>query len=134
MIARDGRTTGVNVQVSLPGESQAELPAAVDCARLLAEWLYDDRSDDSPPTIFENDLFVGARWALNDVAGTSILGGPIVDYRTGEVFAFMEAERRLGSRHQIEIEGRWFLHAEKGAVMDGFRRDSHMIARVSRHF
>ncbi len=108
-------------------------PGAADLG-LLVEWLYDDRSDDSPPTIFENDLFVGARWALNDVAGTSILGGPIVDYRTGEVFAFMEAERRLGSRHQIEIEGRWFLHAEKGAVMDGFRRDSHMIARVSRHF
>ena len=37
MIAPDGRTTGINVRISLPGESQAELPATGEYVRGLLD-------------------------------------------------------------------------------------------------
>ena len=38
------------------------------------------------------------RDALNNVQGTSVLGGPIVDLDRGETVVSLEAERRLGER------------------------------------
>lgn len=69
---------------------------------LLAEIMLDGRGDDAPYTAFDNDVFVGFRWAFNDVQGTSILGGPIVD---------LDPARRL---HDLPAEP--VLLADKGSV------------------
>ncbi|MFD2179976.1 hypothetical protein, partial [Veronia pacifica] len=45
---------------------------------LLAEYLYDDR-DGKNQVIWQNDIFAGIRWALNDVDGTELLVGGTVD-------------------------------------------------------
>jgi len=99
---------------------------------LLAEYHYDGRGRDAPATIFDNDVFLGARLALNDEDATEFLAGVIVDQREGEVLALLEAERRITERWFAELEARFFFNADRGisAVED----DGHILLRLSRYF
>jgi hypothetical protein len=101
---------------------------------LLVEYLYDGRDETAPPTIYDDDLFVGSRLALNDALDTQLLGGMIVDRNDGSVAAFLEAERRIGSRVKLELETRWFTNVAPANTLRVFDRDSHVVLRVSRFF
>ena len=72
-------------------------PGAADLG-VLGEVMLDGQDEGAPFTAFDRDVFVGARWAFNDAMDTTVLGGPIVDYETGDVLAFVEFERRFGDR------------------------------------
>ncbi|NIP75688.1 MAG: hypothetical protein GTN90_06815, partial [Xanthomonadales bacterium] len=78
---------------------------------LLAEYNYDGRDEErAPATVFDDDLFLGARLTMNDVQDTSVLGGAIIDRDTRSTILFAEAERRIGDNWKIELEGRFFLN------------------------
>lgn len=99
---------------------------------LLAEYHYDGRGRDAPATIFDNDIFLGTRLALNDEDATEFLAGVIVDQREGEALALLEAERRITERWFAELEARFFFNTARGitAVED----DGHILLRLSRYF
>ncbi len=101
---------------------------------LLAELMIDGRDDNAPPTVFDHDLFAGFRWALNDVQGTSVLGGSVIDYETGEMLAIVEAERRVGSSWQVGLEARLFANTATGRPTSTLRRDGFVNMRLSRFF
>jgi hypothetical protein len=101
---------------------------------VLAEYLYDGRDLNAPPTIYDDDLFVGSRLAFNDALDTQVLGGAIVDRNDGSVAAFLEAERRIGSRVKLELEARWFVNVAPTNTLKVFDRDSHVMLRFSRFF
>jgi hypothetical protein len=108
-------------------------PGAADLG-LLAEVMWDGRGHDAPYTAFDNDLFVGFRWAFNDVQGTSILGGPIVDLAHGETIAFLEAERRFGERWVGAVEMRLLLNTDATAPLHTLRQDDFLTFSLSRFF
>ena len=118
---------GVEHTLFSVGPGQADLG-------LLAEMTLDGRSDPAPFTAFDNDVFVGFRWAFNDVQGTSVLGGPIVYLDNGETIAFLEAERRLGERWVGAFEMRLLLKTEATTALHTIRRDDFMTFRLSRFF
>lgn len=99
---------------------------------LLAEYHYDGRGMDAPATIFDRDIFLGTRLALNDADATEFLAGVVVDQRDGEMLALLEAERRITERWFAELEARFFFNADRGisAVQD----DGHVLLRISRYF
>jgi hypothetical protein len=101
---------------------------------LLAELLVDERDGNAPPTLFENEVFVGFRWALNDEQSTQILGGPMIDWDTGETIFFLEAERRLGDRWLVETELRWFLDVDEQSPAAGLERDGFLSIVATRYF
>ncbi|MEM9837719.1 MAG: hypothetical protein AAF830_01050 [Pseudomonadota bacterium] len=103
---------------------------------LLAEYLYDGRDDDftAPPTPLENDLFLGARYALNDAQDTSILAGTITDLDDGSSSGLIEAERRLGANWTAELEARFFFGVEDDNLLAAFRDDSVATFRITRYF
>jgi hypothetical protein len=103
---------------------------------LLAEYLYDGRDEngDAPLTAFENDVFVGARLALNDEDDTTLLAGAIVDAGDRSTLATLEASRRIGSDWKIEIEARAFIDISPSDVLSGVRKDDFMTIRVTRFF
>jgi len=79
------RASSVRTTRSLPwGRGSADLA-------LLAELTLDGRSDEAPYSAFENDAFIGFRWTLNDVQGTSGLGSPVVDLNHGETIGFLRS-------------------------------------------
>ena len=81
-----------------------------------------------------SDVFLGARWAFNDPADSSILGGPVIDYETGETFAFLEGERRFGDRWIATLEARWLMNTDASAAVHGLRSDDFLTLRLSRYF
>jgi hypothetical protein len=102
---------------------------------LLFEYLHDDRDPfEAPPTIFDDDLFVGSRLALNDTQDTSVLAGLVIDRQDGSTAALIEAERRIGSRWKVELESRLFFDVAKTNPLATFQADDFLTVRMSRYF
>ena len=109
-------------------ESEADLG-------LLAEYLYDGRDEDkAPPTSADNDVFVGARLALNDVQDTSALLGAVVDVEDRSTALFVEAARRLGDSWKLELESRRFLGVSDSNPLNAFEDDDFVVLRLSYFF
>ncbi len=107
-------------------------PADVDLV-LAAEFLFDTRPVDAPPTFFEHDAFAGFRLLFNDAASTDVSAGAIVDVTDGTTFGRVEAGRRFGDHFRVSLAGHAFL-APSGKLEAGFARDHHAAARLAYHF
>lgn len=101
---------------------------------LLVEYLRDERDAAAPPTIFDDDLFVGARLALNDTQNTAILAGAIVDTHDRSTSALVEGSRRLGRSWTVELEARLFLDVAPDNTLAPFAREDFVNLRVARNF
>lgn len=85
---------------------------------VLLEYLFDDRHAAATQFTFDDDLFVAARLALNDHAGTTALIGLLGDPRSGEHLLTIEASRRLGARWRMALDVRLFDGARATAPGD----------------
>lgn len=101
---------------------------------LLVEYQYDDRGSLEPVTAADNDLFVGARLALNDTQDTSLLAGLTYDLDTGETIVNIEAERRIGDNYLVEIRARGFSGADPENITWALANDHYLQFQVSRYF
>lgn len=101
---------------------------------LLVEYQYDDRSDRAPPTISEDDVFLGARLTMNDADDTNVLAGAAVDVDTQEVFLNLEAERRFGDQLTAELRVRAFGNASADGFLRAFRQDDYVQLRLSWYY
>jgi hypothetical protein len=101
---------------------------------LLVEYLYDGRDELAPPTIYDNDVFAGARLTLNDTQDTAMLAGAVVDIEDGSTLLSVEAERRFGDNWTVELESRWFVNAAPGNLLRSFGRDDYLALRIRRYF
>ncbi|MEM7525282.1 MAG: hypothetical protein AAF360_16325 [Pseudomonadota bacterium] len=102
---------------------------------LIAEHLYDGRDDaDAPATPFQNDLFLGARYAFNDTSDTEIIGGGIVDLENGATSLSVEFETRLSNNWAIEADARAFLAIPNDDTLSAFEKDSVLQVRLNRYF
>jgi hypothetical protein len=99
---------------------------------LLAEYLYDDRGRSFTP--FEHDLFLGSRLALNDIGGTAVLAGAIIDTESGSMVSIVELERRLSDWWSIEMEARLFGKQDAKDLLYDLRDDSFMRMLIVRHW
>ena len=107
--------------------------SAVDIG-LLLEYQYDGRSELEPITIADNDLFAGARLALNDVQDTAVLAGVGYDVDTSETFINVEAERRIGDDFVLELRARAFSGASPRNPTYSLAKDDYVELQVSRYF
>lgn len=103
---------------------------------LLLEYLYDGRAEDgdAPLTPFQNDVFVGARFTLNDEDDTTFLAGAVADLDDRSVTLSLEASRRIGNDMKVELEARLFPDVDAGNPLYGIRRDNVATLRISRFF
>jgi hypothetical protein len=60
-----------------------------------------DSSTATPPTLYANDVFAGARIALNGIQDTSLHAGVIVDIEDQSTVLAIEAERRLDEHWKL---------------------------------
>ncbi len=93
-----------------------------------------DLTDPLGFSVFQNDLFVGSRLALNDTGSTSLLGGGAVDLDTGSLLLILETSRRIADDWTMEIEARAFVGAEPGEPLYSLRQDDYLRVAVSRYF
>ena len=101
---------------------------------VLVEYLQDGRGPGAPPTVFDDDVFFGARVALNDTQDVQVLAGAVVDRNHGATAFRFEAERRIGERIKLEVESRAFFRAGADDVLRAFARDDFAVVRISWSF
>jgi len=101
---------------------------------VLVEYLHDGRNALQPPTAFEDDIFIGARLALNDTQDTALLAGAIFDSSSGETFINIEAERRLNPHLVMEVRARFFFGAGPTDPTFALIKDDYIQFRLARYF
>ena len=47
---------------------------------------------------------------------------------------YLWAERRLGDRWNLEVEGRWFINSGDSGILSAFKKDDYLTLRLSRYF
>ncbi len=81
-----------------------------------------------------DDIVVGAHLALNDSHDRAALVGAVVDRHHGSIAAFVEAERRFGSRLVLELESRLFLDVDPMDSLAVFTEDWFVTLRLAYFF
>lgn len=101
---------------------------------ILLEYHYDGRGTGAPATLFDQDIFVGARYVLNDEQSTELLAGAIIDRDDQETLFSVEAERRIGQDWKAEVEGTFLTNIKNSSGLSGVREDSNVLFRLARFF
>ncbi|MEN8259781.1 MAG: hypothetical protein ABFS02_04200 [Pseudomonadota bacterium] len=102
---------------------------------VLAEYLWDDRSQFAPLTPLDDDLFAGLRFALNDVNNTEMLIGAIVDRHTGASIISVEAQRRVFESWRISLDARLFLNVPRNdRALFALKDDSFVNVSLAYYF
>jgi len=82
----------------------------------IAEYMFDDRKSD-PTAYFEQDIFVGWRYAFNDADSSEVLLGGIFDPKTEENVYSLEASKRLASDLKLRFEA-WVFDGKPNLTPD----------------
>jgi hypothetical protein len=101
---------------------------------LLMEYQYDNRSIFEPPTLADNDLFVGTRLALNDVQDSALLAGVVYDTKNSATYINIEAERRIGSNVVLELRIRAITRSSPTDLSYAISNDDYVQFQFSRFF
>lgn len=93
---------------------------------VLSEYSWDERAEKAT-SLFQNDAFVGARIALNDISSSTILLGISHDFDDSDSRAvFVEAATRIAPALTANIELRYFNSESPGDLLFGFRESSFL--------
>ena len=108
------------------------LESAVDVG-LVSEYLYDERPVETRSP-FENDIFTGMRFTLNDVQSTDALVGCILDLDSSSRFCSVEASRRFGSHWVGSAELRAFTSVPRLDPFYTLRQDDYVQLELAYYF
>ncbi|TNE38057.1 MAG: hypothetical protein EP347_06690 [Alphaproteobacteria bacterium] len=100
---------------------------------IVAEYVWDER-DELAPTPYNNDGFLGLRWALNDEQSTSVLAGVLADFNTDAWLLRVEAERRLGEMASISLEAQFSGNVPPEDILYSFEDDDFIQLRLTRYY
>ena len=101
---------------------------------VVGEWNYDERGEDAT-NVFDDDLFVAIRYALNDIQDTTFFFSMMQDREHATNILFLEFNRRLTDQWSMVVEGFHLLNAdEKDRQIYPTRRDSFLELRLNYNF
>ena len=100
----------------------------------LAEYVYDDRSELSPATAFNDDWFFAMRLGMNDSQDTALLAGVYYDADTGEQFYNVEGETRIGDSITAELRLRVLEGSDPNEFFQPLEKDSYIQLKLAYHF
>ncbi len=100
---------------------------------LLMEYGWDERGQNAN-SLFQRDLFLGARLAMNDIAGTEILAGIGYDLDHESHSLMMEASRRIGGAWKISLDARLFSAPSTSDPAHALHHDDHLQLTLERFF
>ena len=89
----------------------------------VCEYLFDERGN-STLRGMDNDLFLGLRFSGNDISGTQVLLGGILDMSESTQLYSVTASRRLNEVFKLEIKGNWFHNVSQEEFLYLFKNDS----------
>ncbi|MBV2129283.1 type IV pilus assembly protein FimV [Arsukibacterium indicum] len=100
----------------------------------IAEYQYDSRGLQAPVT-GQNDMFIGWRLALNDIAGSEVLFGVLQDLdRSSSRSARLEASMRLTNSLRLRLNAWLFQTDDIGDVLYNLRQDDYLELSLDYYF
>ena len=106
--------------------------SAVDLT-LLSEWNYDARRQYAT-NIFQNDFFLGARIAFNDVQSTELLASMLRDADSSGQVLTLELNRRISDRWSLGLEAIALRGIQEVDLTYVTRRDSFVELKLIYNF
>ena len=100
---------------------------------LIVEYLYDERGQNAT-TLFEDDLFMGARWVWNDSNDTDFIAGIIQDSSSSENVFRLEGSRRLDNGLKLNIESQFFSNIPRSSRFAGIRHEDFIQIELAWYF
>ena len=99
----------------------------------IAEYSYDNRPE-GERGVFDRDLFVGVRFALNDAQSSEVLAGFVVDTDNQSRTFRVEASRRIGESWKLELELLTFANIDDLDPLAAFANDDYLLADMAYYF
>lgn len=100
---------------------------------LIAEYVYDNRQELTFSSL-DNDIFLGSRFAFNNVAGTEVLFGIFQDISKTTRALRLEGSQRIGNNWKFTATGQAFVTVDEAEFVYLFRRDSFLELELVRYF
>ena len=100
---------------------------------LLGEWNRDGRRERAT-NVFQNDLFLGARLAFNDVESTDLIVGMLHDADFGTRSFNAEFNRRLSDEWSLHLEAVVFSNVDRMDLAYSTRHDSFVELNLTYNF
>ena len=100
---------------------------------LLGEWNRDGRRLRAT-NVFQNDAFLGARLAFNDVESTDVIAGMLFDADVGTRTFSAELNRRLSNQWFLHVEATLFQNVDMADPVHETRRDSFVELNLIYNF
>ena len=89
---------------------------------LITEYIFDER-DDAYATPYNNDVMLGVRLAVNDMASSELLFGIVKDTENSSVVTTLEASRRLSDWCTLDVTAVLFNNIDNDDVTYALRQD-----------
>ena len=100
---------------------------------IITEYLFDDRKQSSTST-FQNDLFIGGRFAFNDENSSDLLAGVVYDLDNQTRFFSIEASMRVGQNMKASLESRFFSVNDTSDLFYSIKDDDYIGINLTRFF
>ncbi len=100
---------------------------------VVAEWLYDERGDQAD-NVFQNDVLVGLRFALNDEQSSEALLGVITDLDGGADVFTAEASRRIGDSFKLILEAFVWANADDDPLLSQLQQEDYLQFEIGYFF
>ncbi len=101
---------------------------------LLVEYHHDGRDEEAPITFFDDDVFIGFRYVLNNISDTEILAGVTMDTRGNGSISVVEASHRINEHLKIEADARMFNGIDSNTQFAFLNNDDFAQIRLSYYF
>ena len=108
---------------------------------LISEYYYYDTLDDDKfsdldlAQVFQNDLFLGLRYSLNDEADTSAVGGVITDTQYNEQSYYVEYQTRIFDTFKLKLDARYIEPSTSHNTVFAKQGRQHSLGfNISYHF
>ncbi|MCP4390414.1 MAG: hypothetical protein GY802_19120 [Gammaproteobacteria bacterium] len=106
--------------------------SAVDLG-MLVEYSADSRPDDEAGA-FNNDVFLGGRFAFNDAQSSEILAGFVIDTDNRSRTFRVEGNRRFGDSWKGTLELQTFSNIDADDVLAVFEKDDFVLLEMAYYF
>lgn len=100
---------------------------------LLAEYHRDSRGE-AIGVAFQNDLFLGARLALNDADSSELLAGAFIDLDNSTKSIRLEGSRRVGNGMKVNLEAQFFTDVDEADPLQSVAQDDFIKLELQKFF
>lgn len=101
---------------------------------LIAEYAWDNRDNSAPPTIYNNDIFLGLRWQANDVRDTELLLSGLFDLEHTSPIYKLTASGRVSEQWKWVVEGYYLSSMSNNESIVYLENDSYFSFGVEYYF